>query len=619
MEAAQLTSLNQQLDGTVDLRANYLAANLNPLPQPEKALTTLPAAGNLIFRSGNGFESNYLHVYGKNGRALNNSGGHNQGDASSFILYAKGQLLALDAGYLNYNRRAEVGNANNHNLVLVDGAGPKIGTAGAANDAAAYIENTFETEALTYGEVRTAYSGANITRKTLQVRGEYFLMADFISAAAPHNFTWQLHGFGLENGTAAEGTFTDQATNHEGIWQKNGVSLKAHVTAAGGASAYSKTTSAHEITYNQAKNHTTFLVQKNSVSATQFLAALHPYTVPNAVTSTLSLPNMAGLTHVSAHFTDVVFTQADTILKTVTVNNLPDPIKADASFTLFSLDHAGAFAQLFLQNGTTLFYGTEQILSSSKRANLAWTQRAPGEFQGYVNKATTLSVRVTHQPNTVTGQHLSSWTYNATTQTLQATFSQPSDFTYKVISNPLPVEMVGFWAEKLNEKVKLRWQTASETNSKLFRIARSADAGNWETVAEKMAQGNSSNLTSYEFTDAPGFSGLVYYRLTQEDQDGTASFSDIKVVNLEKQTPAALRLYPNPASETLHLELETSQPENAQIQIRDLAGRDVLSLKKQLQAGPNKLTCEIEKLPAGFYILSVQGKEQTQQIKFIKQ
>ncbi|MFC5270923.1 T9SS type A sorting domain-containing protein [Adhaeribacter terreus] len=618
MEPAQLKSLNQQLDGTVDLRANYLAANINPAPQTEKTLTSFPEAGNLVFRSGSGFTGNYLHLYGKNGRALSNSGGHNHGDASSFILYSQGQLLALDAGYLNYNRRAEVGNASNHNLILVDGNGPQIGTSGAPNDAEAFIENTFETQALGYGEVRTTYSGANITRKTINVRGEYYLMADFISAAAPHNFTWQLHGFGLENGAAAQGTFTENAANHEGTWQKNGVSLKAHVTASGGATTYSKTASAHEITYNQAQDHTAFLVQKDNVSATQFLAALQPYTVSTAATSTLSLPNMAGLTNVSAGFTDIAFTQADTVLQTVTTNILPEPVKADANFTLFSVDNAGAFAQLFLQNGTTLFYGTEKIIESSRRANITWSQNAPNEFQGYVNKAATLNVSVAQQPNSVSGQNLTSWTYDATNQTLQATFSQPSDFQYKVAPAPLPVEMVGFWAEKVNNKVKLSWQTASEKNSKLFRVQRSADARNWKTIGEKTAQGHSSSLTTYEYIDLPDFSGLVYYRLAQEDLDGTLSFSAVKVVAFEKPISGTLQLYPNPAAQQLFLKLETLETETAQIRISDLAGREVLNTKKQLQAGENKVSCGIEKLPAGFYVLSVQTKNQTQQARFVK-
>ena len=616
MELAQLTSLNAQLDGTVDLRPNYLAANVDPLSTPEKTFTAFPAAGNLVFRSGSGFTSNYLHVYGKNGKALTNSGGHNHGDAGSFVLYAQGQLLALDAGYLKFDRRTEVGNANNHNLILVDNAGPHIGTSGAANDAEAFIENTFETPALAYGEVRTAYSGTNITRKTLSVRGEYYLMADFISSAAAHNFTWQLHGFGLENGNSAQGIFTDNAANHEGIWQKNGVSLKAHVTANGGASNYAKTTAIHETTYNQTESHTTFLVQKNSVFDTQFLAALQPAEAASAVTTTLSLPDMAGVKTVSATYSDIAFTQADTLLKTV--NALINPLQSDANFTFFSVDNSGEFAQLFLQNGKKLYYGAAKIIESSNRANISWQQSAPNEFYGYVDKPATLYVKVAQQPNSVSGQNLISWTYNAATQTLQATFSQPSDFQYKVTPNPLPVEMVGFQAEKVNEKVKLTWQTASEKNNRLFRVQRSADARNWETVAEISGQGTTANPTTYEHFDTPDFSGLIYYRLAQEDFNGTVGFSEVKVVAFEKVYSEWLQLYPNPASETIYIETENAQAETASLQIMDVAGKTIYKKDELLQRGPNRICVNSAKLPAGFYVLTLQPKNQKQQAKFIK-
>ncbi|MGV3587796.1 MAG: hypothetical protein ACO1OF_12385, partial [Adhaeribacter sp.] len=161
----QLNSLTEQLrDLTVDMRAAYLAANIEPSEAANNTLTVLPKSGNLVFRSGNDSLANYLHLYGKNGLAQSVTGGHNHGDASSFILHAKGQLLALDAGYLSSSYRDSVGKATNHNLILVDGSGPAIGTDGTTNDAEAFIQNTFNTKQLAYGEVRTAYLGANITR-----------------------------------------------------------------------------------------------------------------------------------------------------------------------------------------------------------------------------------------------------------------------------------------------------------------------------------------------------------------------------------------------------------------------------------------------------------------------
>jgi hypothetical protein len=618
LESPQLITLNAQLDGTVDLRANYLAANVNPLNQDENPLTALPYSGNLIYRSGSGFTGKYLHVYGKNGKPLTNSGGHNHGDASSFSLYAYGQLLALDAGYLSSTRRAEVGNATNHNLILVNGAGPQIGTAGAANDAEAFIQNTFETKTLTYGEVKTAYSGATITRKTLNIRGDYYLMADFVSAASPQNFTWQLHGYGLGNGTASQGDFTGALAAGEGTWKKNGVSLQARVTATNGASNYDTTASIHEITYNTTSKHTTFLAKKNTVSETQFLAALMPFTTDVPVSEILNLTDMAGLVKTTTGYTDLAFTKSDTLLKTVTATALSVPVQSDANFTFYSLNGNGDFAQLFLQNGSTFFTGADQFIKCNKRADLAWEQIAPGEYNGYISKAATVQVKITHRPNQVTGDNLSGWTYDANTQILEATFSQASDYQFKVSQDPLPVELVYFKAEKVNAHVKLTWQTATEKNNRRFVVQRSADARTWETLAAIAGQGTTSKLSQYEFLDTPALSGKIYYRLQQEDLDGSIQYSPVQVVTFEKQFSPELLLYPNPASENLTIKMATSFGGNAEIRVLSPAGAEIYKQENVASKDGNSFEVNVAGLPAGFYILSLRTANQTWQAKFIK-
>lgn len=431
----QLNSLSKQLDGTVDMRAAYIAANVPALPPTPAALTALPKSGNLIFRSGQDAEASYLHLYGKHGNALANTGGHNQGDASSFSLYAKGQLLALDPGYISSGRRQELGNAPDHNLILVDGAGPRIGAPGTPRDAEAFIENTFATPNLTYGEVRTAYQAADIVRKTLFIRNEYFLMADFVTAAQPHQYTWQLHGYGLEGGTAAEGTFAADFAHHTGRWTKNSVSLLAHVTATSGASHYDKITSPHEFTYNQTQNHTTLLVQKANEANTQFLAALYPYTTAEPVIATIEAPEMAALKTDANGYKDLAFTQRGTSLQTVQTAGFPHSVRSDASLTFFSLAPNQTFAQAFIQHGTSLSYGPGALLQVSERSDVAWQQSSPAVFEGYLSKAAVLTLAVSGRPVAVQGPGITDWRYLEEEKQLQLTFSGPSSFRYQEQQN----------------------------------------------------------------------------------------------------------------------------------------------------------------------------------------
>jgi hypothetical protein len=554
----QLNTLNAQLrDLTVDMRAAYLAANIAPAPASHNAITILPKSGNLVFRSGNDSLANYLHLYGKNGLAQTVTGGHNHGDASSFLLHAKGQLLALDAGYLSSGRRDSVGQATNHNLILVDGLGPAIGKDGVTNDAEAFIQNGFNTKQLAYGEVKTAYQNANITRKMLFVRKNYFLLADFVKSATPRNYTWQLHGYGLEGGTATTGLFTDNlATQQEGTWTKNGVSLKAHVTAAGSASAYTKERNIHELSYNNSQPHTTLLVQKNGVDQTQFLALLYPYTTQNATVTTTSTTQTAGLQATEAGYKDLAWTQADTSFTTTENINLPQTITSDALLTFFSVDNIGDFAQVFVDQGTSVIYGSQQLLQSSRRANISWQQNSATQYEGYVSRETNLTLALAEPPTVVVGANIADYSYNSEEGTLEITFTGPSNFGIRTTSTTLPVDLIAFRAQREKETVKLTWQTARESQNAGFTLLRRTTLEkHWTTMAFIAGNNYSQIKQNYTYTDKTAPTGEVYYQLIQVDLDGQRQISPVVALSrILEQTPV-LEVYPVPVAGYLQVNL----------------------------------------------------------------
>ncbi|WP_179225438.1 heparinase II/III domain-containing protein [Hymenobacter mucosus] len=595
LSTSQLTTLTAQLrDVTVDMRAAYLAANVVPTASAAPALTALPQSGNLIFRSGADTLATYLHVYGKNGAALENSGGHNQGDASSFILHAYGQLLALDAGYLSYNRRNEVGNATNHNLLLVDGAGPLIGTTGAANDAPASIQNTFQTPQLAYGEVQTTYRQATIIRKTLFVRNTYFLLTDAITAPSEHTYTWQLHGYGLENGTAATGTFSGNLAAGEGTWLKNGVHLQAHVTATGNATTYDTATGSHELTYETPESHTTLLARKSGANTTQFLAALYPYTTTAPRISTTSTATTAGLVTQSG-FTDVAFAQADTVL-TSTTSALPESVQADGLVNFYSVDATGGFAQLFLQEGTTLLYGAATVVQASRRATISWEKTGLARYQGYASKPTTLLLTLAQSPRTVEGEGVEQFAYNTTSHQLSVTLSQASTFSVVTgASQPLPVTLTRFVAQRQpTGNVQLTWRTASEHSNSRFHVQRQVGAESFRTLDAITGRGTTTTATDYSFLDGAAPATQLYYRLQQEDQDGTITYSSVVAVE-PMLADTRLHIAPVPAQD--YLTISWANPaQKVRVRLLNNLGQTVLQ-----QAFQHSTTLNISTLSPGIY------------------
>lgn len=607
LTGSPLNSLTAQLrDVTVDMRAAYLAAALDPTPPSYPALTVLPASGNLIFRSGSDSLATYLHLSGRGGLAQANAGGHSQGDASSFLLHAHGQLLALDPGYLSYNRRAEVGQATNHNLVLVDGAGPAIGSAGVASPATSTVQQPLQTSQLTYGEVQTAYQGTSIVRKTLFIRNSYYLLADEVRAAAPHTYTWQLHGYGLAAGTDRTGTFTDSLAHHAGIWQKNGVSLLAHVTATGGASAYTTATNVHETTYNTPENHTTLLVQKSGAAQTQFLAALAPYTTSPPRFRTTSGPGTAALASNGAAFTDVAFAQADTLLQADASGLLPQVLRADARLTFYSADSTGQLAQLFLQQGTVLYADTLPLVQASRRATISWQKIDPAHYEGSVSDATSLTLAVAHPPTSVTGAGLAGHRYDADRRQLWLSFTQASAFEVTLAqpaptnSQPLPVVLTAFTARRSSTgQINLAWQTAAETGSRGFAVQRQTEPlAAFETIGFVASHGG-AQPARYAFSDALAPRATAYYRLQQVDADGSSTYSPVVAVAgtpvAEAGTP--LLAWPQPAQQALWVRY-TGLSTIGTLRLLTSTGQVALQAAWQPNAPLN-----VSSLPAGLYYL----------------
>ena len=607
LTGTNMNSLTAQLrDATVDMRAAYLAAALAPSPATVPTLTALPASGNLVFRSGSDSLASYLHLAGRSGPAQASGGGHSQGDAGSFLLYAHGQLLALDPGYLSYNRRDEVGKATSHNLVLVDGAGPASGSAGVTNSIGGTVQHTLHTPQLSYGEVQTAYQGASLVRKALFVRNAYYLLADDARAAAPRTYTWQLHGAGLAGGAGSTGTFADSLARHEGTWQKGGASLLAHVTATGGATAYTTATNIHETTYNTAENHTTLLVQKSGLAQAQFLAALYPHTGRAPRFRTTSGAGTAALASTGAYI-DVAFTQPDTLLQADVSGLLPQMVRADGQLTFYSADSTGAFAQLFLEQGTVLYADTLPLVRTTRRATVSWQKASATHYDGSVSRATTLTLALGAAPLSVSGEGVASYAYDAERRQLEVLLNQPTAFAVELATvppTPLPVVLTAFTARRAGaSRVALTWQTASEISNRGFEVQRSTQPkAGFEALGFVPGQRASQQPASYSFEDTTPPTTLTYYRLRQLDTDGTATYSPVVAV-AGGPAAASLLAWPQPARHTLWVQFADPQAE-VQLRLLDATGRAVRQLRFRQQT-----QLEVGTLAPGLYFLQALGAD----------
>lgn len=172
---------------------------------------------------------------------------------------------------------------------------------------------------------------------------------------------------------------------------------------------------------------------------------------------------------------------------------------------------------------------------------------------------------------------------------------------------PQPISLLKFEAEKLAEKVKISWTTATEMNNDKFIIERSADGKEFAAVAELKGAGNSKEINAYELIDENPLKGTSYYRLTQVDFDGRSeSFAPVAV----KMNAKNLELHAWTANEgTINLNVYSPSSTNTEIIIRDLSGRTIVSEKVTLVEGYQQLNIDANILSSGIHFIQLMNAE----------
>lgn len=86
----------------------------------------------------------------------------------------------------------------------------------------------------------------------------------------------------------------------------------------------------------------------------------------------------------------------------------------------------------------------------------------------------------------------------------------------------LPIELISFNCDVIDNNILLSWLTATEINNDYFIIEHSIDGFNWYSLQTIQAAGNSNNTLEYSFMHYFPDNKINYYRLRQIDFDGNS-------------------------------------------------------------------------------------------------
>lgn len=168
----------------------------------------------------------------------------------------------------------------------------------------------------------------------------------------------------------------------------------------------------------------------------------------------------------------------------------------------------------------------------------------------------------------------------------------------------LPITLLYFNGKRNPYDVLLTWATAMELNNKEFTIERSENGQTFYPIGTVAGAVNSSSLISYQFEDKQPLSGVSYYRLKQEDVDGTQSFS--RIIAVSEKTTSGLVLFPNPSqSDVTVIALNSDLESAASIRIYNILGQEVFVSLPSSEALRVGVHLELSALPQGTYTLKL--------------
>ncbi|RZK23760.1 MAG: T9SS type A sorting domain-containing protein [Hymenobacter sp.] len=141
---------------------------------------------------------------------------------------------------------------------------------------------------------------------------------------------------------------------------------------------------------------------------------------------------------------------------------------------------------------------------------------------------------------------------------------------------------------------------------------RDDDISTGHKVGTMAGQGTTTKATDYSFTDSGAVSYVrpnspLYYRLRQVDADGMRTYYPVLAVLFNVHQP--ISCYPNPAGQSVQLNLSALPSSSYQVQVLDLSGRPLAAYSL---VGGTAHTLDLKPFVAGLYFVRVVGQSVSQ-------
>jgi Secretion system C-terminal sorting domain len=179
--------------------------------------------------------------------------------------------------------------------------------------------------------------------------------------------------------------------------------------------------------------------------------------------------------------------------------------------------------------------------------------------------------------------------------------------------NALPVKLLYFTAIADGNRVRLNWEAANEQDTRTYEIQKSLTGSNFSFLGNVSArQLSQAAYTDFDLNPAMGWN---YYRLKVIDKTGNFFYSDIRPVKFEKGRED-IKIFPNPVTDVLHIQLPTSYINKVQLQVFGVDGKFIALRKPAV----NMVDLNVQSLAAATYFLVITKEDGSKETyRFVKQ
>jgi hypothetical protein len=264
------------------------------------------------------------------------------------------------------------------------------------------------------------------------VRKKYFLMIDHLSNNSPQQYSYLLHGYGLEGGDLTNtGIFTDLFSNNRAAWKRRNSGLYAIVNSDANIT-FNKKTGVHEYIYQNIQNHTYMDVKTVPINTASYLTCLQPFKDISTDTFpviTLNIPTTSAYKINDGTYLDIAVSKSSNSLISIpkSITGLSNDYSSDAHF-FWASEQSGSIVDLFMQKGRVLKKDLDTLISCSYPINMQYIKTGPKTYKGFCGDTGWIDFHTGEYPIMFTSNAVWFVKYNVTTKIASVYFADAAYF-----------------------------------------------------------------------------------------------------------------------------------------------------------------------------------------------